>query len=82
MDTKHFKGNFPESCMVEGALLPPTVGSKEAMGMVETVQWQVLLPRTKLGADKCVAWLWGGVHGLRFVWWRHDGREGFRWEMF
>lgn len=54
MDTKHFKGNFPESCMVEGALLPADIGSKEVMGMQETVEWRVLLPRTKLGPDKCV----------------------------
>lgn len=31
VDTKHFKGNFPESCLVEGALLPPAMGSKELM---------------------------------------------------
>lgn len=31
VDTKHFKGNFPESCLVEGALVPASMGSKELM---------------------------------------------------
>jgi allantoicase len=43
VDTSHFKGNFPESCSLEGARL-------EATGAVESAIWQPLLGRTKLQA--------------------------------
>jgi len=47
VDTNHFKGNFPESCMIEvcdapGIALESLTGS--------TVRWTTLLPRTKLAA--------------------------------
>jgi allantoicase len=48
VDTHHFKGNYPDTCSLEGAYLrdPPwdfTLGAE--------VAWQPLLPRTKLEAD-------------------------------
>jgi allantoicase len=50
IDTNHFKGNFPESCSVEGALV-----SGERLLAVDfrdrtDIKWQELLPRTKLQA--------------------------------
>jgi allantoicase len=56
VDTNHFKGNFPESCMIEacdepsirGAGVPPA-GSRDSC---PTRGWWELLPRTKLAADK------------------------------
>jgi allantoicase len=49
VDTTHFKGNFPESCRLEGcdaADLPP--------GAIpdERAQWREVVPRTKLGPDR------------------------------
>src|SRR5688572_9943925 len=38
VDTSHFKGNYPESCSVD-------VGRGDAL---DSIQWQVLLPNTKL----------------------------------
>ncbi len=43
LDTTHFKGNFPESCSLEGC---PAMG--ESLGSQET--WKEILPRTKLEA--------------------------------
>ena len=44
--TSHFKGNFPESCSVEGGRAhDPSPDS------LQGVAWQELLPRTKLQAD-------------------------------
>jgi allantoicase len=41
IDTAHFKGNFPESCSLEG------VNSNTAAAGAE-VPWKIILPRTKL----------------------------------
>jgi allantoicase len=46
IDTTHFKGNFPESCSMEGALIEPPGVS------VEASSWQELLPRMQLGPNK------------------------------
>lgn len=43
VDTTHFKGNFPESCSLEGALAPD--GSSQV-----PEAWREVLPRTKLEA--------------------------------
>lgn len=50
VDTNHFKGNFPESCSIEGVYLedldvPPDFLSNR------NLNWQPILPRTKLQAD-------------------------------
>src|SRR5918997_1525944 len=47
VDTSHFKGNYPESCSLEGC------DAKEAGGNVEALAdsaWTEILPRTKLQA--------------------------------
>lgn len=42
LDTTHFKGNYPDSASLEGTDGPPDAGA----------QWQEILPRTKLSANK------------------------------
>ncbi|MFN0010075.1 MAG: allantoicase [Phycisphaerales bacterium] len=54
VDTNHFKGNFPESCMIETADAPPQPGTPDGHGKAfqpQDVAWRVLLPRTPLSAD-------------------------------
>ncbi len=46
VDTSHFKGNFPESCSVEGCRAEGT-----SLDGLQRAAWQELLPRTKLQAD-------------------------------
>ncbi len=46
VDTSHFKGNFPESCSVEGCRTPGASADS-----LKSAPWQTLLPRTKLQAD-------------------------------
>jgi allantoicase len=48
IDTHHFKGNYPDSCLVEGCNIPVTNESK--LNMAE-IQWQTILPQSKLSAD-------------------------------
>eukprot|EP00903_Cladosiphon_okamuranus_P006573 g6421.t1 len=51
VDTNHFKGNFPESVMVEACLYvdaPDTVFSDGG----ETLSWKPLLPRCKVGSSR------------------------------
>ena len=60
IDTCHFRGNFPESVLVE-ALHAPTASTDEVVASAETSNiddgsaaaggWRVLLPRTRLGPD-------------------------------
>lgn len=47
IDTCHFKGNYPDSCMIEGCHLTGTTidFAKDA------VEWTTILPQTKLQAD-------------------------------
>ena len=47
IDTTHFKGNFPESCSLEGCAAPDAGVSVEALA---NAAWIDLLPRTKLEA--------------------------------
>lgn len=44
VDTAHFKGNFPDSCSVDGNYLEESLGADIALG------WQEILPKTKLKA--------------------------------
>jgi allantoicase len=48
VDTCHFKGNYPDSCMIEGAIL-----SKSEEGKIDSpgIKWTTVLPQTKLQAD-------------------------------
>lgn len=48
VDTLHYKGNFPESCGLEGCSAPDSA-SDSLDGM--NVQWKEILARTKLQAD-------------------------------
>ncbi|HSC76991.1 MAG TPA: allantoicase [Candidatus Acidoferrales bacterium] len=46
VDTSHFKGNFPESCSVEGCRAPDVPVEK-----LQGASWQEVLSRSKLKAD-------------------------------
>ncbi len=46
VDTSHFKGNYPESCSLEGCYAPGAL--PEALASSDTA-WVEVLPRTKLG---------------------------------
>ena len=46
VDTCYFKGNYPDSCSVEGCL----AGNDEDV-IGDKVQWQTILPQQKLSAD-------------------------------
>ena len=43
VDTTHFKGNYPESCRLEGA---------ESPAVPDDATWRELLPRTRLGPNR------------------------------
>ena len=44
VDTCHFKGNYPDSCSIEGCV-------SETDDVVNATHWQTLLPQQKLSAD-------------------------------
>jgi len=46
IDTCHFKGNYPDTCMVEGAVIE---GDNEES--LKTAAWKTVLPQSKLEAD-------------------------------
>lgn len=48
VDTNHFKGNFPESCSLEGVLIQGDVPASFLTS--RSLDWQTILPRTKLDA--------------------------------
>jgi allantoicase len=45
VDTNHYKGNYPDRCMIEGCVSSSDTG-------IETGQWNVILPESKLEAHK------------------------------
>lgn len=48
VDTAHFRGNFPESCSVDGCAAPEGVD-----GLTwPSIDWKEVLPRTRLSASK------------------------------
>jgi len=49
VDTNHFKGNYPDSCMIEGVHAPGT--APEALAD-EFTPWVTILPQSKLSAHK------------------------------
>lgn len=49
VDTNHFKGNYPDSCMIEGVHLPGAATDQLAG---ESTQWVSVLPQTKLSPSK------------------------------
>jgi len=46
VDTAHFKGNYPDSCLVEGC-----IASSDDTVIAGAVEWKTILPRQKLSAD-------------------------------
>lgn len=48
VDTAHFKGNYPDSCLIEGCNIAYKDESKLDS---DSVQWTTILPQTKLGGD-------------------------------
>ncbi len=48
IDTNHFKGNYPDTCSIEGCGAPGA--SIEELATPQT-RWQEILPKTKLQAD-------------------------------
>ena len=49
VDTNHFKGNYPESCSIEGVLLDDADVAAEHLSNLN-LDWRPILPRTKLEA--------------------------------
>jgi allantoicase len=49
VDTSHFKGNFPDSCSLEGAYLRGEVPAEYLSSLA--VMWHEVLPRTRLEGD-------------------------------
>lgn len=48
IDTAHFKGNYPDSCLLEGCNLSVDEEDKIAS---DAIRWTTILPQTKLQAD-------------------------------
>jgi allantoicase len=48
IDTCHFKGNYPDSCLIEGCTIST---SEEDKLNTDTVKWTIILPPSKLNAD-------------------------------
>ena len=48
IDTCHFKGNYPDSCLLEGCNIP--VEKEDQLGSDE-IRWTTILPQAKLSAD-------------------------------
>lgn len=48
IDTCHFKGNYPDSCLIEGSVIDH---KKETKLADEDVDWETILPQSKLSAD-------------------------------
>jgi allantoicase len=46
VDTRHFKGNYPDTCSIEGC-----TSHDDAAVINNEVQWQTILPAQKLSAD-------------------------------
>ena len=46
VDTRHFKGNYPDSCSISGCLLEEGRSVKD-----QSIEWKELLPQSKLSAN-------------------------------
>ena len=49
VDTNFYKGNYPESCLVEGCFCPNE--TLDGLTSSSSSKWTVLLPRTRLSAN-------------------------------
>ncbi len=61
VDTAHFKGNFPESCSIQAALV--NQGTDRSV-IVQSMFWQELLGRRKLGMDAVHEFDSDGINAL------------------
>ena len=48
VDTAHFKGNYPDRCSIQGALV--TGGTEQSL-VTQSMFWKTLLPEQKLSMD-------------------------------
>jgi allantoicase len=48
IDTCHFKGNYPDSCMIEGCII--TIEEEDKLN-TDAVKWTTILPQSKLQPD-------------------------------
>ena len=48
VDTCHFKGNYPDSCLIEGCNI---AYKEESQFGTDAIEWTAILPQTKLSAD-------------------------------
>ncbi|MEO7310969.1 MAG: allantoicase [Chitinophagaceae bacterium] len=48
VDTCHFKGNYPDTCLIEGCTISP---DDEANLATDQIEWMTILPQVKLQAD-------------------------------
>ncbi|MSP63304.1 MAG: allantoicase [Myxococcales bacterium] len=62
IDTMHFKGNFPDRCSLEGARLPRDLPADYLPS--RAIEWQSILPETRLRADCEHVFEAGALHGL------------------
>ena len=53
VDTAHFKGNYPDSCIIEGCNLNEKEETDLCSGTMEAAscKWETILPQSKLNAD-------------------------------
>ncbi len=52
VDTRHFKGNYPEACSIECCALEPEAGEGSSVQRLpDAVDWTELVPRTPLEGD-------------------------------
>lgn len=49
VDTAHFKGNYPDSCLIEGTQISE---AEEKELKPENWDWRIILPQSKLGPDE------------------------------
>jgi allantoicase len=48
IDTCHFKGNYPDSCLIDGCSI--SVSEEEKLN-TDSIKWTTILPQSKLSAD-------------------------------
>ena len=48
IDTCHFKGNYPDSCLIEGCFI---TDEREIFSANNSIEWKSILPQIKLQAD-------------------------------
>ena len=48
VDTCHFKGNYPDSCLIEGCII--SLNDEDQLGSA-AIKWTTILPQSKLTAD-------------------------------